>query len=42
MGDDNWEVAFYSKLDGWYSIWDGGTYPDDEVKEIDEKRIIRK
>ena len=35
-----WEVAYYDD-EGWYSIWDGGTYNDDEVKEIDERRIIR-
>ena len=34
-----WEVAYYDE-EGWYSIWDGGTYSDEEVMEIDEKRII--
>lgn len=28
---DGWEVAFYDKNEGWYSIWDGGTYSDDEM-----------
>lgn len=35
-----WEVAYLDK-DGWTSMWDGGTFQDDEVKEIDETKIKR-
>lgn len=37
---EEWEVAYYDK-DGWSSIWDGGAYQDDELKEIDERIIIK-
>jgi len=42
MGGDNFEIAFYQQGEGWYSIWDGGTYSDDEIITINEERIIRK
>ena len=41
MGGDNWEVAFYERGEGWYSIWDGGNYKDNEVNQINETRIVR-
>jgi len=42
MGDDNFEIAFYERGVGWYSIWDGGPYKDNEIMIINEERIIRK
>ena len=35
-----WEVAYFSQGDGWYSIWEGGSYEDDEITEINEKRLL--
>lgn len=31
-----WEVAYYDES-GWYSIWEGSLFQDDELKEIDDK-----
>ena len=36
---NGWEVAYYSE-DGWYSIWDGGSYTDKEVTKINEKKLV--
>ena len=36
---NGWEVAYYSK-EGWYSIWDGGSYTDKEVTKINEKKLV--
>lgn len=41
MTDNGWEVACFEKGEGWYSIWDGGAYHDEEVEEIDERRVVR-
>ena len=40
--EDSWEVAYYAKGEGFYSIWDGGCYKDDEVEQIDETRLVKK
>jgi len=37
--ENGWEVAYYYKDEGWYSIWDGGAYKDDEINEIDENKL---
>jgi len=37
---DGWEVAFFESGEGWYSIWDGGSYKDNEVLKINEKQVI--
>ena len=42
MTENGWEVAYFENTTGWYSIWDGGEYQDDEVEEIDENRLIKK
>ena len=34
--ENGWEVAYYMKDTGWYSIWDGGDYQDNELEEINE------
>lgn len=39
--ENGWEVAYYERGKGWSSIWDGGFYGDSELKQIDEKRILR-
>jgi len=36
--DDDWEVCYYDK-DGWYSIWDGGSYTDFDYMKINENRL---
>lgn len=35
---NGWEVAYYDK-EGWYSIWDGGTYSDDDIIRIGNQCI---
>ena len=38
---NGWEVAFYDATEhGWYSIWDGGAYKDDEVYKINENKLM--
>lgn len=41
MTEQGWEVAYFERGKGWYSIWDGGSYKDEEVKQIDETRLLR-
>jgi hypothetical protein len=44
---DDWEVAYYDPREekvspeegGWFSIWSGGCYRDDELIEIDESKL---
>ena len=40
--ENGWEVVFYEQGEGFYSIWDGGCYKDDEVEQIDENKLIKK
>ena len=39
--ENGWEVAYYKRGEGWYSIWEGGDYQDGQVADIDEKRLMR-
>jgi len=34
-----WEVAFWDPEEGWYSIWDGGSYKDEDMIEINETKL---
>ncbi len=38
--ENGWEVAYFRNEIGWFSIWDGGTYKDDEIKEINEIKLL--
>lgn len=33
---DGWEVAYFHEEEGWYSIWDGGAYQDENLEAINE------
>lgn len=37
--ENGWEVAYYKNGEGWYSIWDGGSFGDDELLEINEEKL---
>lgn len=41
--EDGWEVCYFLNAEdgGWYSIWDGGTYQDDELSDINKVKINR-
>jgi hypothetical protein len=39
MTENGWEVAYFENNYGWYSIWEGGCYQDNEIDEINENRI---
>lgn len=39
--EHGWEVAYFMGDEGWFSIWDGGAFQDEELKEIDETRLNR-
>jgi len=39
--EKGWEVAYFNRGEGWYSIWEGGDYLDKEVIEIDERKLTR-
>ena len=39
--ENGWEIAYYYNGEGWYSIWDGGAYNDDEIFEVDENKLIK-
>ena len=41
MTENGWEVAYFERGEGFYSIWDGGAYKDNEVEQIDETRLLR-
>jgi predicted DNA-binding protein (MmcQ/YjbR family) len=37
--ENGWEVAYYHEGRGWYSIWDGGAYADDDLEEIQPNKL---
>lgn len=39
--EKGWEVAYFQRGEGWFSIWDGGAYKDTEVEQIDQTRLVR-
>jgi len=38
--ENGWEIGYFAKNVGWYSIWNGGAYWDEDMEEINENILL--